>query len=54
MESNNKKGRTTADDKVDNSARYSDSGEITRQDERDKKDSKNDWNAEHSRTGRNK
>lgn len=54
MDVNKKKGITTADDKVDNSARYSDSGKITRQDERDQKDSKDDWNAEHSRTGRNK
>jgi hypothetical protein len=48
------KGKTTADDNVDHSARYSGSGEITRDDERDRNDSKDDWNAEDSRTGRNK
>lgn len=49
-----KKGTITADDKVDNNARYSDSGEITRDDERDQHNSAEDWNAEDSRTGRNK
>ena len=47
-------GTTSADDNVDHSARYSESGEITRDDERDQKDSTTDWNAEDSRTGRNK
>ena len=54
MDNVKKKGTTTADDNVDHSARYSASGEITRDDERDKNDSKNDWNTEDSRTGRNK
>ncbi len=49
-----KKGITTADDKVDNSAKYNELGEITRDDERDQNNSADDWNAEHSRTGRNK
>jgi hypothetical protein len=47
-------GITAADDNVDHSARYSGSGEITRDDERDQKDAKDDWNAEDSRTGRHK
>ena len=44
----------SADDNVSNNARYSESGEITREDERDKKDSAEDWNAEDSRTGHHK
>ncbi|MGQ2985180.1 hypothetical protein [Flavobacterium sp.] len=47
-------GTTSADDKVDNNAHYSGSGEITRDDERDRNNSADDWNAEDSRTGRNK
>ncbi len=47
-------GITSADDNVDHNARYSESGEITRQDERDRQNSEDDWNAEDSRTGRNK
>ena len=48
------KGVTSADDNVDHSAHYNKDGEITRDDERDRKDSSNEWNAEDSRTGRNK
>ena len=48
------KGTTTADDNVDHSARYAEDGEITRDDERDQRDSTRDWNAEDSRTGRRK
>ena len=47
-------GTTSADDNVDHNARYSESGDITRQDERDRHDSDDDWNAEDSRTGRHK
>jgi hypothetical protein len=47
-------GTTSADDKVDNNAHYSESGEITRDDERDRHNSTDEWNAEDSRTGRNK
>ncbi|WP_294822083.1 hypothetical protein [uncultured Flavobacterium sp.] len=47
-------GTTSADDKVDNNAHYSESGKITRDDERDRNNSADDWNAEDSRTGRNK
>jgi len=45
---------TSADDNVSNNAHYSELGEITREDDRDKKDSTQDWNAEDSRTGRHK
>ena len=47
-------GTTSADDNVSNNVTYSESGEITREDERDRNDSTADWNAEDSRTGRNK
>lgn len=50
----NKHHTTDADDNVDNNARYSESGEISREDERDRKDSMDDWDAEKSRTGRHK
>jgi len=50
----NNENTTSADDNVSNNARYSESGEITREDERDQKDSTQDWNAEDSRTGRHK
>lgn len=43
-----------ADDNVSNNAHYSESGEITREDERDRKKSSDDWNAERNRTGRHK
>lgn len=44
----------SANDNVNNNARYSESGEITRKDDRDKRDSTTDWNAEDSRTSRHK
>lgn len=47
-------GTTSADDNVDHNAHYNTNGEITRDEERDRKDSTEDWNAEDSRTGRNK
>jgi len=47
-------GTTSADDNVNNNVRYSDSGEVIRDDERDRTDSTSDWNAEDSRTGRHK
>jgi hypothetical protein len=47
-------GTRSADDNVNNNAHYSENGEITRDDERDRGDSTEDWNAEDSRTGRNK
>jgi len=50
----NNDNTTSADDNVSNNAHYSESGEITREDDRDKKDSTQDWNAEESRTGRHK
>lgn len=50
----NNSGTTSADDNVNNNAHYDKSGKITRDDERDRKDSTDDWNAEDSRTGRNK
>ena len=54
MEFPKDKGVTSADDNVDHSAHYDEKGEIIRDDERDRKDSSNEWNAEDSRTGRNK
>ena len=45
---NKEKGTTSA------TARYSESGEISRDDERDQNKSADDWNAEENRTGRNK
>ena len=54
MEFPKNKGVTSADDSVDHSAHYNEDGEITRDDERDRKDSSSEWNAEDSRTGRNK
>lgn len=47
-------GTTSADDNVNNNARYKGYGKTMRDDERDQKDSTTDWNAEDSRTGRNK
>jgi YD repeat-containing protein len=46
--------KTTSDDNVSNNAHYSESGEITRDDDRDRKNSTDDWDAEHNRTGRHK
>ena len=51
---NKEKGTTAANDNVNNTARYSESGEISRDDERDQNKSADDWNAEENRTGRNK
>ena len=50
----NNDSTTSADDNVSNNAHYSESGEITREDDRDRNDSTEDWDAEESRTGRNK
>ncbi|WP_162926942.1 hypothetical protein [Flavobacterium psychrotrophum] len=50
----NNQGIISADDNVNNNARYDKNGNITREDERDRHDSTEDWNAEDSRTGRNK
>ncbi|MCW4470720.1 hypothetical protein OGH69_17240 [Flavobacterium sp. MFBS3-15] len=47
-------GSTSADDNVNNNAHYTQSGEIIRDDERDRHNSTDEWNAEDSRTGRNK
>ncbi|MHA3787788.1 hypothetical protein ACX0HA_06205 [Flavobacterium hauense] len=47
-------GKTSADDNVSNNAHYSKDGELTREDDRDRNKSTDDWNAEKSRTGRNK
>lgn len=54
IDKTNNSGTTSADDNVNNNARYDKNGNITRQDERDRHDSTEDWNAEDSRTGRNK
>jgi hypothetical protein len=45
---------TSADDNVSNNAEYDKNGTIKRTDDRDRNDSTEDWNAELSRTGRNK
>ena len=47
-------GTTSADDNVSNNAHYLKDGKITREDDRDRHNSADDWNAEKSRTGRNK
>ena len=47
-------GKTLADDNVSNNAHYSKDGKITREDDRDRHNSADDWNAEHNRSGRNK
>lgn len=47
-------GNRSADDNTDHAAHYDKDGNITRDDERDRKDSTDDWDAEDSRTGRNK
>ncbi|MGV3459455.1 MAG: hypothetical protein ACO1N9_03255 [Flavobacterium sp.] len=54
MDDKNNNGTTNADDNVSNNAHYDKTGKITRDDERDRKDSADDWDAELSRTGRNK
>lgn len=53
-EKNPSQGRTSADDNVSNNAHYSKDGEITREDDRDRHNSTDDWNAENNRSGRNK
>lgn len=47
-------GTTSSDDNVSNNAHYEKDGKITREDDRDRNNSTDDWNAEKSRTGRNK
>jgi YD repeat-containing protein len=47
-------GVTNADDNVNNNVRYDKDGNLVRIDDRDKKDSTEDWDAELSRTGRHK
>ncbi len=57
MDTNDKKTHvdtTQADDNVSHNAHYDSNGEPNQFDERDRKDSTEEWNAEHSRTGRNK
>ncbi|MFL9843431.1 hypothetical protein [Flavobacterium rhizosphaerae] len=49
-----KTGTTQANDNVNNNVHYDAEGNITREDERDAKDSTNDWNAEESRTSRHR
>ncbi|MCO6149542.1 hypothetical protein [Flavobacterium sp. NRK1] len=46
--------RITADDNMSNNAHYTKSGKVVREDERDQNDSSEEWNAEKSRTSRNK
>ena len=50
----NDEGKTSADDNLNNNAHYSKDGEITREDDRDCHNSADEWDAEKSRTGRNK
>lgn len=55
--SNNKKspkGTLNSDDDVSNNAHYSESGEISHEDNRDRKKSTDDWDAEKNRSGRHK
>lgn len=47
-------GTIKADDNTDHNAHYTKSGEVYRDEERDQTDSTEQWNAEDSRTGRNK
>lgn len=47
-------GKTSADDNVSNNAHYSKDGKITREDDRDRHNSTDDWHAENNRSGRNK
>ncbi|WP_168196988.1 hypothetical protein [Flavobacterium alkalisoli] len=47
-------GTTKSSDNVDNNAHYDKSGEPTREDFRDEKDSINDWFAEKNRSGRHR
>lgn len=47
-------GTISSDDNVSNNAHYTKDGKITRNDDRDRNNSSEDWNAEKNRTGRNK
>ncbi|WP_154657757.1 hypothetical protein [Flavobacterium subsaxonicum] len=47
-------GTTSADDNVNNNIHIDKNGNVTREDDRDRHDSSTEWNAEESRTGRNK
>jgi len=47
-------GTTSADDNVNNNIHIDKNGNVIREDDRDRHDSSTDWNAEESRTGRNK
>ena len=47
-------GTTQANDNVNNNAHYDANGNIFREDDRDRKDSTSDWDAEESRTGRHR
>lgn len=51
---NNDDGKTLTNDNMSNNAHYDKNGKITRTDDRDKKSPDEDWDAEKSRTGRNK
>lgn len=51
---NQNEGKTSADDNVGNNAHYDKDGNITRDDDRDRNNSADDWDTEKSRTGRNK
>lgn len=51
---NQNEGTTSSDDNVSNNAHYDKDGNITRPDDRDRHNSADDWDAEKSRTGRNK
>lgn len=46
--------KTQANDDVSHNAHYEETDKPSQLDERDQNDSKNDWNAEQSRTGRHK
>lgn len=48
------KGTTNSDDDVSNNAHYSESGEVTHEDGRDRNKSTDDWDAEKNRSGRHK
>ena len=50
----NNEGKTSSDDNVNNNAHYDKDGNVTRPDERDHRNSADDWDAEKSRTGRHK
>jgi YD repeat-containing protein len=47
-------GTTSTDDNVSNNAHYDKDGNISREDDRDRHNSADDWNAEENRTGRHK